>query len=109
MVEPGEFRKLEEALIEAGHAIEYPPTPDLAAHVRAELKPDRLRQLDRARWRPAFVVALAVIAALALLLIIPETREAIAQLLESAHHSHHRSHAYTAAAGWAAGHGDDGS
>ena len=77
MAELNEFQKLEQALIEAGRATEYPRTPDLAARVRAELKPDR----PVGRWRPAFVVALAVIAALALLLVIPETREAIAQLL----------------------------
>lgn len=81
MIEPSEFQKLEEALIEAGHTIEYPRTPDLAARVRGELKTDRPGQLDRARLRPALLVVLAVVAALALLLIIPETREAIAQLL----------------------------
>ncbi len=85
MVEPGEFQKLEEALINAGRAIEYPRTPLLAARVRAELaeqlRLDQPRRLDRTRLRPALLVALAVIAALALLLIIPETREAIAQLL----------------------------
>jgi len=89
MVNPSEFQKLEEALIEAGHAIEYPRTPPLAARVRTELagqlngeqRRDRPRRLDRARLRPALWVALAVVAALALLLIIPETREAIAQLL----------------------------
>ena len=85
MIEPNEFQKLEEALIDAGRAIEYPRTPNLAATVRTELSrplnPDRLRLPDRVRWRPVLLVALAVIAALALLLIIPETREAIAQLL----------------------------
>jgi hypothetical protein len=81
MAELNEFHKLEQALIDAGRAIDYPPTPDLAARVRANF--DRPRQPDRPawRWRPAFVVALAILAAIALLLIIPETREAIAQLL----------------------------
>ena len=83
MAEFDEFQKLEQALIDTGRAIEYPPTPKLAALVRVNLKANRPRQPDRpvGHWRPAFVVALAVIAALALLLIIPETREAIAQLL----------------------------
>lgn len=85
MVELSEFQKLEEALIEAGHALEYPRTPQLAARVRTELagqlSPERPRRLDRTRLHPVRWVALAVIAALALLLIIPETREAIAQLL----------------------------
>jgi hypothetical protein len=85
MAELNEFQKLEQALIDAGRAIEYPPTPNLAARVRAELtgqlNADRPRRPDRARWRLALIVALAVLAAIALLLIIPETREAIAQLL----------------------------
>src|SRR5512134_3936388 len=81
MAELNEFQKLEQALIDAGRAIDYPLTPNLAARVRAELNPDRPRQPARMRLRPALIVALAVIAALALLLIIPETREAIAQLL----------------------------
>ena len=85
MAELDEFQKLEQALIDAGRVIEYPPTPNLAALVRAELngelRRDRSRQPDRARLRPAFIVALAVLAAIALLLIIPETRDAIAQLL----------------------------
>jgi hypothetical protein len=81
MAELNEFHKLEQALIDAGRAIDYPPTPDLAARVRANF--DRPRQPDRPawRWRPAFVVALAILAAIALLLIIPETREVIAQWL----------------------------
>ena len=81
MAELDEFQKLEQALIAAGRAVEYPPTPNLAARVRAELKIDRPRPPARARLHPAFVVAFALLAALALLLIIPETREAIAQLL----------------------------
>lgn len=81
MAELTEFQRLEQALIDAGRVIEYPPTPNLAARVRSELTTDRPRQPDRSRWRPAFIVALAVVAALSLLLIIPETRDAIAQLL----------------------------
>ncbi len=81
MVESSEFQKLEDALIEAGRAIEYPRTSSLTARLRAELKIDRSRPPKRIRWRPVMIVMLAVIAALALLLIIPETREAIAQLL----------------------------
>lgn len=85
MVELHEFQKLEQALIDAGRAIEYPRTSDLAARVRAELNDELRRERPRlpagARLRPVWLVALAIIAALALLLIIPETREAIAQLL----------------------------
>jgi hypothetical protein len=87
MAELHEFQKLEQALIEAGRAIDYPATPDLAARVRTglhgELRRERPRLFDRPvrRWRPAFVVALAILAAIALLLIIPETREVIAQWL----------------------------
>src|SRR5512143_1677872 len=82
MAELDEFQKLEQALIDAGRAIDYPPTPNLAARVRANLNGEP-RQPDRPvwRWRPAFVVALAILAAMALLLIIPEMREAIAQLM----------------------------
>jgi hypothetical protein len=81
MAEFDEFHKLEQALIVAGRAIEYPSTPNLAAQVRAQLNVDRPRPPDRPRLRPAFVVAFAILAAIALLLIIPETRQAIAQLL----------------------------
>jgi hypothetical protein len=87
MAELEEFQKLEQALIEAGRAIDYPPTPDLAARVRANLNGELRRAQPRQpgrpawRWRPALVAALAILAAIALLLIIPETREAIAQLL----------------------------
>ena len=90
MAELTEFQKLEQALIETGRAIEYPPTPNLAARVRADLRADRAdlnadrpRPPDRSvrRLRPAFIVVLAILAAIALLLIIPETREVIAQWL----------------------------
>ncbi len=76
-----DFTQLENALIDVGRAIDYPRTPNIAARVRAELKTDRSQQPDRRRWRPVLIVALAIVAAIALLLIIPETREAIAQLL----------------------------
>ena len=85
MAELDEFQKLEEALVEVGRTIEVPRTPNLAARVRTELagelRRERPRQPARLRLRPLWIVALAIIAALALLLIIPETREAIAQLL----------------------------
>src|SRR5512144_2291715 len=81
MAEIDEFQKLEEALIEVGRTIEVPRTPNLAARVRAALASERPRRPAQARWRPALVIALAILAAIALLLIIPETREAIAQLL----------------------------
>ena len=76
-----DFTLLENALIETGRALEYPHTPNLAARVRADLQPDRPGRLQRLRWRPVLIVALAIVAVIALLLIIPETREAIAQLL----------------------------
>ena len=81
MAELHEFQKLEQALIDAGRAIDYPRAPNLAARVRAELNGEVRRPLGRVRLRPVWLVALAVVAVLALLLIIPETREAIAQLL----------------------------
>jgi hypothetical protein len=87
MAELDEFQKLEQALIEAGRAIDYPPTPSLAARVRANLTGEQRHgqrwQLDRParRWQPALIIALAILAAIALLLIIPETREVIAQWL----------------------------
>ena len=81
MAELNEFQKLEQALMDAGRAIDYPPTPNLAARVRAELNGELRRPPDRVRLRPVWLVALAVVVALALLVIIPETREAIAQLL----------------------------
>ena len=81
MAELDEFQKLEGALIEVGRTIDYPRTPNLAARVRAELNTRQPRSARRPRLRPVWVVVLAILAALALLLIIPETREAIAQLL----------------------------
>ena len=98
MVELDEFQKLEQALIDAGRAIEYPATPNLAARVRTDLNGECARA-DRPvrRLRPALVVVLAILAAIALLLIIPETREAIAQLLGSAHHPPHRNDAHATA------------
>jgi hypothetical protein len=81
MAELREFQKLEQALIETGRAIEYSRTPSLAARVQAELSGELRRPPQRVRLRPVLLVALSIIAVLALLLIIPETREAIAQLL----------------------------
>jgi hypothetical protein len=81
MAEFDDFQKLEQALIDAGRAIEYPATPHLAARVRTDLNGELRRDQPVRRLRPAFVVVLAILAAIALLLIIPETREAIAQLL----------------------------
>jgi hypothetical protein len=82
MVEDNAFARLETALSDAGRAIDYPPTPNIAARVRMQLQADRSRQPLRSRFRPrpALIVAVVVIV-LALLIVIPETREAIAQLL----------------------------
>ncbi len=76
-----DFTQLENALIDAGRAIDYPRTPNLAVRVRAELQADRSRRPGRLRWRPVLIVAAAIVAVLALLLVIPETREVIAQWL----------------------------
>ena len=75
-----EFGRLEQALVRAGKAITYPPTPAIAVRVRQELRP---RASPRIAWlpRPVLVALTAVVIALALLVAFPETREALAQWL----------------------------
>jgi len=79
MDERNEFEKLENALTRTGKSIAYPATPALAARVQSRLE---------SRTRPTFglprraLIALtALLVALALLVAIPETREALAQIL----------------------------
>jgi hypothetical protein len=82
MAEWHDFQKLESALIETGRAIEYPPTPPLAAHVRGALQADRARRPVRSIFKSrGFAIGLAVIAVVLALLLIPQTREVIAQIL----------------------------
>lgn len=83
MADDSDFARLEQALIEAGRSIDYPATPNLAARVRPQLPITRSRFSTRRplRLRPALIVAVAVVIGLALLIAIPQTREAIAQIL----------------------------
>ena len=82
MAEWHDFQKLESALIETGRAIEYPPTPPLAAHVRGALQADRARRPVRSIFKSrGFAIGLVVIAVVLALLLIPQTREVIAQIL----------------------------
>jgi hypothetical protein len=82
-----EFEKLEHALAQAGRAISYPAMPVFAARVREELDLEQPRHrtwqlLPRLFLRPrtGLAVALTLVIALALL-VSPETRGALAQLL----------------------------
>jgi hypothetical protein len=83
MVDHNDFVKLETALIDAGRSIEYPAMPDIAARVRLQLGGEHARRLRRSRFRlrPTLIVAAAIVIVLAALIAIPETREALAQLL----------------------------
>ncbi|MFN8597654.1 MAG: hypothetical protein U0559_15910 [Anaerolineae bacterium] len=88
MVERDEFAKLENALIETGRSIEYPPTPKLAANVRLVLQADRSSRPARSIFgtrgftiRPIAAIGLAILAVVIVLLLIPQTREVIAQIL----------------------------
>jgi hypothetical protein len=83
MMNENDFADLEQALIDAGRSIEYPAMPDIAARVRIRLQADRSRRPMRLqfRLRPALIVAAVIVIVLAALIAIPETREAIAQLL----------------------------
>ena len=100
MAELDEFQKLEQALIEAGRAIEYPPTPNLAARCgRTERRtaPDRPRQPDRpagaasrirsSRWRFSACHRLAA----------HHSRNARSHRAAAgpAHHPHHRDDAHS--------------
>lgn len=82
-----DFSNLEEALVQTGKGLAFPPTPPLAARVGAELRvrrttpaplPIASRQFFARRLVP---IVIAVIAAILLLIAIPNSREAIAQFL----------------------------
>lgn len=75
-----DFEKLEQALVRAGKAVTYPSTPALAIRVRAELERTPAPRV-MGLWRRAFIVLAALVIALALLLVFPETRQALAQFL----------------------------
>ncbi|HZY42870.1 MAG TPA: hypothetical protein VFF59_12825, partial [Anaerolineae bacterium] len=83
MTDQHDFTQLENALIEVGRSIEYPATPPLAARVRAQLSTDRSRPPVRSIFGSRrFAIGLAAIAlVLIALLIIPQTRDVIAQIL----------------------------
>lgn len=80
MEERNEFQNLEVLLMRSGKSIAYPATPPFAARVSARLAADSPL---RFAWAPrrAFLLAIAIVAAIVLLLEFPETREALAQLL----------------------------
>lgn len=61
--------ELERALVALGREIELPPTPELAAAVRA--------RIERRRLRPWLVAALALLAAVAIAFAVPQARSAI--------------------------------
>src|SRR5512141_1860344 len=91
-----DFQKLESALIDAGHSIEYPATPNIAARVRRSalhalphvpgLIANRDRRITRSilRSRPV-LVAIAIVIALAVLIAIPQTRQVLAQIFGLSH------------------------
>ncbi len=81
-----EFQKLEAALVRAGKDIAYPPVPPVHARVRTQLAAEQNRRernwlpgrSNPARW--AGVALAALLLSLALLIVFPDTREALAQL-----------------------------
>lgn len=81
-----EFEKLESALRRAGRELEYPATPAIAARVQLALArgaetPNRGAALPRHWLRLWVPIAAALLVALALLLALPDAREAVAQFL----------------------------
>lgn len=75
-----EYEKLENALFRAGREMAYPATPAIAVNVRAQLTREPVAAPRP--WLRVFVpLAAALILALALLLFIPVTRDAVAQFL----------------------------
>lgn len=77
-----EFAKLENALVRAGREFDFPATPALAPRVRAALTPTRVVPSPARNWtRVLAPLAAALILALALLLALPDAREAVAQFL----------------------------
>lgn len=86
----GEFALLEEALVRAGQALDYPSTPPLAGRVgyllRRDPGPSGVWRARLAAWRPlarriAVPLALGLILSFALLLVFPDARRAVAQFL----------------------------
>ncbi len=80
------FEKLEQALINAGAMLSYPPTPALAPRVQQQLAEEQARRQSwLPRWgspqRVVYAAIAALVLALVLLLAFPETREALAQFL----------------------------
>lgn len=80
-----EFSRLEEALVRAGREFTYPPTPALADRVQRELQTSApVRVAERTGWfSPRLLVPIgaAVVLALALLMLLPSARDAVAQFL----------------------------
>lgn len=82
MAEQREFEKLESALIDTGRSITYPPTPRIVGNVRQLLQTDRTGRPTRSIFRSRrFAIGLAAILLVVALLLIPQTREVIAQIL----------------------------
>lgn len=86
-----DFERLERALVRAGRAVDYPPTPAIAARARQALTSEAAhpssmpsagnRLLTQQSRRVMLTLAAAIVLALALLLALPEAREAVAQFL----------------------------
>lgn len=80
-----ELDKLENALVYAGRVLAPARTPDFSARVltdlRQQAKSTRGTPLGRARVRWAGAALAAALLALVLVLLFPDTREALAQLL----------------------------
>jgi len=71
--------ELERALVELGHELEIPTSPDLLRPVLSAIESRPKRRLQRRRW--TLVVALAALAALAATLAIPDARSALLRFL----------------------------
>ena len=77
-----EFVKLENALMRAGREMEYPATPAIAARVRVEITRETLPRASAPsrNWTRILVpLAAALLLALALLFVLPQTRDAVAE------------------------------
>jgi hypothetical protein len=82
----GAYPSLEHALADLGRRVEFPPTPNLAASVRARIEERRREpwwQVWLSPWPRALAVALVVVLALISvgLLASPEARQAVAERL----------------------------
>ena len=80
-------RDLEQALVDLGRELAYPPTPQLAVAVRRRLADASMRPRREWRWVPRldrrFALALAAVLAVAaiVLAVSPDAREAVAERL----------------------------